>query len=117
MGRTRLSELLVVPSPGRLLAHLVAEASDKVFRALSDASLTILLGSHDASVRKAAALKCVRALPKGRVTKILADYVSPGQDRYYNVVHWLDLGASAPRDRALLAAEKILTKEWGTTDA
>lgn len=117
MGRTRLSELLVMPAPSRLVAHLVAEVSDKVFRSLSDASLAVLLGSDDASVRKAAALKCVRALPKGRVTKILADYVSPGRDHYYNVVHWLDLGVSAPRDRALPAAEKILKKEWGRTDA
>jgi hypothetical protein len=111
LGRSRLSEVLAMSAPGRLLAHIVAEASDKVFRALSDVSIIAVLRSEDDSVRKVAALKSVRALPKRRIVKILADYLSPEQHRYYNVVHWLDFGISAPRDRAVLGAEKVL-KEW-----
>jgi hypothetical protein len=96
IGRTRFSELLGIPAPGRLLAHLVVQASDRVFRALSDVSITVLLRSENDSVRKAAALKSVRALPKARVAGILTDYLSAEERRYYNVVHWLDLGVSAP---------------------
>jgi hypothetical protein len=112
IGRTRFSELLGIPPPGRLLAHLVVQASDRVFRALNDASIKALLRSEDDYVRKAAALKSVRALPKARVAGILTDYLSTEERRYYNVVHWLDLGVSAPRDRALSAVEKILNEEW-----
>ncbi|MGA7868605.1 MAG: hypothetical protein WCA23_32325, partial [Stellaceae bacterium] len=112
IGRTRFSELLAIPAPGRLLAQLVVHASDKVFKALSDASIAALLRSEDDSVRKTTALKSVRALPKARVARILTDYLSADKHRYYNVVHWLDLGASAPRDRALSAVEKILNQEW-----
>jgi|SRR6266568_251906 len=112
LGRTRLSEVLSMPAPSQLLAHLVAESSDKTFRSLSDISIMGLLRSEAEQVRKVSALKCVRALSKGRVSKFLASYVSGNQYRYYNVVHWLDFGVSAPRDRALLGAEKVLNMEW-----
>jgi hypothetical protein len=112
MGRTRLAELLTLPAPSRLLSHLIVEASDKGFRALSDASIFPLLVSEDDGVRKAAALKCVRSLPKRRLKTILEDYISRDAHRYYNVVHWLDLGVSAPRDWAVRAAEKVIAKGW-----
>ena len=112
LGRTRLPEVLAMPAPSQLLAHLVAESSDKAFRSLGDASIMLLLRSEAEQVRKSAALKCVRALSKGRVAKLLASYVSGNKFRYYNVVHWLDFGVSTPRVRALLAAENVLNKEW-----
>jgi hypothetical protein len=112
LGRTRLPEVLAMQIPSRLLSHLIVATSDKAFRGLSDNSVTLLLRSENDAVRKAAALKCIRALPKDRVAKLLADYISGDQYRYYNVVHWLDFGVSIPRDRALLAAEKVLNKEW-----
>ena len=112
LGRTRLPEVLAMPAPSHLLAHLIAESSDKAFRSLSDASIMRLLRLEAEQVRKAAAVKCVRALSKRRVAKLLASYVSGDQFRYYNVVHWLDFGVSTPRDRALPAAEKVLNKEW-----
>jgi hypothetical protein len=46
------------------------------------------------------------------VAKILAAYISPSEPYYYNVVHWLDLGASLPGDRAVSAAKKMIRKEW-----
>lgn len=112
LGRTRLPEVLAMQVPSRLLSHLIVATSDKVFRGLSDNSVTLLLRSENDTVRKAAALKCIRALPKDRVAKLLADYISGDQYRYYNVVHWLDFVVSTPRDRALLAAEKVLNEEW-----
>jgi hypothetical protein len=112
MGRTRLAELLTLATPNRLLSHLIVESSDKGFRTLSDASIFPLLISEDDGVRKAAALKCVRSLPKGRLKAILESYVSGDQQRYYNVIHWLDLGISVPHDRAVQAAGKVITKSW-----
>ena len=51
-------------------------------------------------VRKASALKCGRALPKTRLRQLLDYYISEDAMRHYNVIHWLHLGLSAPRDRA-----------------
>jgi hypothetical protein len=112
LGRSRLHEVLSMQAPGQLMSHLVVEISDKLFRNLSDPTITQLLRSEDESVRKNTALKCVRSLPKKRVAKLLADYISGDTTHYYNVIHWLDFGVSTPRDRALSAAEKVLTKEW-----
>lgn len=111
LSRTRLSEVLTMQMPSKLLSHLIAETSEKAFRNLSDASIFILLRSESDVVRKTAALKCVRVLTKKRVAELLNNYVSGDQYRYYNVVHWLDFGVSTPRERALLAAEKALNKE------
>lgn len=112
LGRSRLSEVLAMPAPSALLSQLIVTIPDKVFGNLSEKSINLLLQSEDDTVRKSAALKCVRAFPKRRVAKLLADYVSGGQFRYYNVIHWLDFGVSTPRDRALLAAERVLNKDW-----
>jgi hypothetical protein len=112
LGKTRLPEVLAMSSPNKLLPQLIVLISDKAFRNLNYASINLLLQSEDDTVRKSAAIKCVKALPKWRITKLLSDYVSSDKPHYYNVVHWLDFGVSSPRDRAVLAAEKVLNKEW-----
>jgi hypothetical protein len=112
LGKTRLPEVLAMSAPNKLLSQLIVQISDKAFRNLNDASINLLLLSEDDTVRKSAAIKCVKALPKRRITKLLTDYISGDKSHYYNVVHWLDFGVSSPRDRALLAAEKVLNKYW-----
>lgn len=112
LGRSRFGELLSLLKPDRLLSHLIVVSSEKVFRELSDSSITQLFRSEHDAVRKAAALKCVRALPKIRLTQLLGTYISGDWIRYYNVIHWLDFGASVPRDRARSAADKVLVREW-----
>ncbi|MBE0627123.1 MAG: hypothetical protein IH606_20175 [Burkholderiales bacterium] len=110
LGRNRLAEVLAMLAPSELLVQLVAGIPDKAFRSLNDAAIMLLLRSEAEQVRKFAALKCVRALSKRRLSKLLAAYMSPNQFRYYNVVHWLDFGISTPRDRASPAAKKLLNK-------
>ncbi len=112
LGRTRLPEVLSMPAPSGLLAHLVAEIANRAFRILGDEPIMTLLHSEADQVRKSAAIKCVHALPRRRVAKLLASYISGDKFRYYNVVHWLDFGVSTPRVRALRGAENVLNKEW-----
>jgi hypothetical protein len=112
LGRTRLPEILAMAAPSELLGYLVLESSDVAFRGRSDGSIMLLLRSEAARLRKAAALKCIRALSRKRIGELLAPYVAGDQLRYYNVVHWLDFGLSAPRARALKAAGNVLDEEW-----
>lgn len=112
LGRSRFGELLSLLKPDRLLSHVIVVSSEKVFRGLSDSLITRLFRSEHAAVRKAAALKCVRALPKNRLTQLLDTYILGDWSRYYNVIHWLDFGVSVPRDRARSAVEKILVRAW-----
>jgi hypothetical protein len=109
IGRGRLAELISNRLPALLLARIIVEASDREFRMLDDNSIDLLLHSEDESARKATALKCIRALSKRRVARILTSYIALGQTYYYNVVHWLDLSVSAPSGRARSAANKALT--------
>jgi hypothetical protein len=114
LGRTRLEELLSLEQPDRLLANLIVESSDKVFGDLGDKFMMQLFDSEHDDVRKATVLKCIRALPKHRLAGLLEDYTSNKQHRYYNVIHWLDLGDSIPRDRARSAAETAIVEAWRT---
>jgi len=112
MRRQRLAELLAMPAPARLTTLLIVVASDTMFRGLSNETIVTLFQSESATIRKSTALKCVRALPKARITKLLEAYVSGDGRLYYNVIHWLDLGVSAPKDIGKAAAEKAIRKEW-----
>jgi hypothetical protein len=112
LGRTRFDELLKMNAPAPLLCRIIAASSDVVFRQLSEASIKFLLFSEHDQVRKAAVLKCVRAFPKKRLVKLLEDYVAGESSHYYNVIHWLDFGISLPKDRAIHAAEKVISREW-----
>lgn len=114
LGRTRLQELLQLPMPHRLRSHIIVEIPDKAYRALSDHSLNLLFNLDGELVRKAAALKCVKALTKGRIARLLTQYISTDETRYYNVIHWLDFGCSAPRDHASRGAEKEIANDWLT---
>lgn len=112
LGRTRLSELLSMQLPNLLLPHLIVETPDKTFRELADETIIRLLQTEGEKVRKCIALKCIRALTKKRVIKLLADYMSSDEQQYYNVIHWLDFGISTPREKAIQSADKVLKKEW-----
>ncbi|ACM21470.1 hypothetical protein Geob_3127 [Geotalea daltonii FRC-32] len=112
LGRNRLTELLSMQLPSQLLSYLIVETPDKAFRELTDETIIRLLQYEDEKVRKCIALKCIRALTKKRLIKLLADYMSSDEQQYYNVIHWLDFGVSTPRDRAIQASDKVLKKEW-----
>jgi hypothetical protein len=112
MGRERYNELLELEMPSQVLLHLIVEASEKVFRSLEDPQVLRLLFMNDDGVRKATSLKCIRSMTKKRLEKIFDAYLSADQSRYYNVIFWLDMGLSVPRDRALQAAEKVTGSTW-----
>jgi hypothetical protein len=106
IGKDRLRELVEMGLSTSLLVQVILEASDVKFRNLSDDQILKLLGSDNDVLRKAVCLKCVRALPKARVIKLLDRYHSNDDRIYYNVTCWLDLGVSIASERAKKAAEK-----------
>ena len=112
IGKGRTKELLGIKMPSELLARVIHGISDKQFKTLSEEQIGGLLSSESDRVRKITAPKCVRGFPKKRLIKTLQDYVAGEKHRYYNVVHWLDLGVSAPKEIALRSAAKVLAREW-----
>ena len=71
-----------------------------MFVTLSEERVLLLLNSENDDVRKITALKCLETPPKSRVTKLLQRYTEGEEYRYYNVIHWLDLGSTMPRGYA-----------------
>ncbi|MFY4728014.1 hypothetical protein [Nitrospira sp. BLG_2] len=65
---------------------------------ISGDALLALCNHESKEVRKAAVVQAVRALPVRRIKSILREYASSDKHRYYNIIHWLDLGASMNRD-------------------
>ena len=67
---------------------------------ISDDALLGLLDHESEDVRKAASIKAVLALSTKRIKSILHEYIGNDEHLYYNVIHWLDLGASMSRSEA-----------------
>ena len=70
------------------------------FSKVSQDTLFELLNHESADVRRVASIKSVQAFPVQQIKSILNDYTSSDKYRYYNVIHWLDLGASMSRAEA-----------------
>lgn len=104
LGRGRLTELVEINMPDRLFSILIKKISDRDFRNFSGKLLLRLMRNKSDVVRKAVVIRCVRSLPKIKLSKLMADYLSGDKVAYYNVVHWLDFGVSMSRARAMCAA-------------
>jgi hypothetical protein len=109
LARGRIRELLSVEMPAALFVHVLLAIPDSEFRTLPNDALLQLLRSSVGDARKVAVLRSVAALSKRRVAECLDAYVT-SPNYYYNVSHWLDLGASLTRERATAAARKALAE-------
>jgi hypothetical protein len=95
IGKNRLNELLELEMPKNLLARVLLQISDKGFKSIAQDKIRRLLLDAE----------------KRRVIQVLQEYVDSGEQHFYNVVHWLDLGASAPKNLAEKAAATVIAKE------
>lgn len=95
-----VSALFALEIPETVLRSAIDLCPESRFSKISHDVLLGLFDHESADVRHAAAIKTVRTLPAKRIESILKEYL--GRDkRYYNVIHWLDLGTSMSRDAAL----------------
>lgn len=99
-----ISELFSLELPAVILRKTIELCAESRFSKISSDTLLGLLNHESADVRKAASIKTVKAFSAKRIRSILREYVSGDKYRYYNVIHWLDLGASMPRNEALKVA-------------
>ncbi len=89
------------------LIQLVAEIPEAEFEHLSDENVGALLDSEIIAVRRVAAIKCVRVWSRDHLERFLDGYLT--RDRYYyNVVYWMDFGASVQRDQGRDVATRLL---------
>ena len=93
-----VSNLFALEIPTSFLAMIIKLCPRSKFSRISDDVLYKLLLHELADVRKAASIKAALSFPVKRIKLVLQEYV--GKRHYYNVIHWLDLGASMSRDEA-----------------
>ena len=95
-----VSKLFSLELPAIILKKTIELCPESRFSKISRNTLHGLFDHESEDVRKAASIKAVRTLSVKQIKSILNEYVSSDKDRYYNVIHWLDLGSSMPRDEA-----------------
>jgi hypothetical protein len=99
-----ISNLLSLEMPAAILKKTIELCSESRFSQISRDALLSLFNNESDGVRKAAAVMAVRAFPAKRIKSILREYVGSEKYRYYNIIHWLDLGASMRRNDARMVA-------------
>ena len=99
-----VSELFALEMPPVILKKTIELCAESRFSKISNDTLLKLLNHESPDVRKAASIKVVLTFSTKRIKAILHQYISSDKYRYYNVIHWLDLGASMSRDEALKVA-------------
>jgi hypothetical protein len=100
VGKSRLVDLLNLAIPSDVRRHLIKAMSRKDINALSDDIVLMELNNEDDQFRKSFALKCVQAFSRSSIRKLLRKYADGDSQRYYNSIHWLDLGVSLPQKLA-----------------
>ena len=106
-----LAILFSQPFPASVLKEIILQCSNSRFSDVSYNDLLGLLDNEEAEVRKIASLKAICVYSAKRIRSILYQYVGRSGYRYYNVIHWLDLGASMSRKDALRVARAAL-EQW-----
>lgn len=107
----RFEVALGIEMPSDLKAQVLLAASNRQFLKLKRSSIMAVLNDASDHVRRAGALRCVGTMPRKSLESLLAEYTDQNY-RYYNVIHWLDLGISRSRDVVKSVASSELEKAW-----
>ena len=107
IGRSDVSRLFSLDLPDVVKTSLLSICPESAFKDVSDKVLFEMLNCKTDGIRKGASLLAVRSFPAKRIRMLLHEYVSADRYRYYNVIHWLDLGASMPRQTARSVARLV----------
>lgn len=108
IGKSRLIDLLSVDVDKLVKRELFKIITQKDLLRLSDGYLLGEFLADDHSTRGILSLRCVEVMAKSRIRKLLDTYADQEGERYYNVIHWLDLGNSMPRELAKTVARNQL---------
>lgn len=100
LGKSRIADLLNAELSAPIRKSLTKIFPKSVFRNLSNDVIITELDRKDDEYRIIFSLRCVESLPKERIETILDLYIKRDTQRYYNSVHWLDLGASLAKKQA-----------------
>jgi hypothetical protein len=110
LGKSRIADLLNADLSAPIKKSLTKIFPKSVFRNLSNDVIISELDKKDDEYRIIFSLRCVESLPKERIATILDLYIERDTQRYYNCVHWFDLGASLPTKQANAIVRRELAR-------
>jgi hypothetical protein len=100
LSKDRLADFFSYEMDFTLKAEVVRRLPRTAIASLTETLLLRELSSSADVYRVAVAKRCIECLPKSSIRKLLASYLNLDDGSYYNVIHWLDLGASFPESVA-----------------
>lgn len=112
IGKNRIADLLEVDLSPAIRKSLVKIFPKSVFVNLSNEALISELDRKDDEYRIMFSLRCSESLPKERLEVILDQYIERDIQRYYNSIHWLDLGACFPKKLTIAIAHREMARRW-----
>ena len=95
-----VSDIFSLKLSATTLKNVIRLCPESRFLNVSDDALLELLDHESADIRKATSIKAIQAFPAERIKSTLYSYVNRDKPRYYNVIHWLDLGMSMSIEEA-----------------
>jgi hypothetical protein len=108
LGKGRFGELTAQPMSDGLLSRIIRRAPETDFAKLTDDQIVTLLSAESTQLRKLVAIKSIRSLNRSRLKRLFDSYMKRDR-RYYNVIHWLDMGISVSKQSAIAAADRALS--------
>ena len=108
VGGSRFVDLLDTIKVPAIKASVIRASTRRVFSGLRNDKLLELMSEEDHEVRKVTALRCVKSLRKSRIVELLDKYIERDEYRYYNVIHWLDVGVTMPTSVARTVVQEEL---------
>lgn len=108
IGRVDISRLFSIDLPDKIKNGLLTTSADSAFRDIEKNILLDLFNDKSNDIRKSAALKVVSSFTIKQIKELLAEYEAMDQSSYYNVIHWLDLGASTSLRNSRLVTQAVM---------
>lgn len=110
ISKDRIADLLAADIDFALRKEILFSLTSKTISDLSDEVLISELNRDGDACRIVLSLKCCLHFSKTRVTRLLDKYESQDGHRFYNCIHWLDMGASISSKTTKAVARRELAR-------
>ena len=104
LAKANFTEVITSKIHSDVLAVAIENLPRSNFKDITDDFIFKCFKSESGAVRRSIALQCVSSLTKNKINGFVKEVMS-WSTRYYNVVHWLDLGNSLSRRQAQIVAK------------
>jgi len=108
VGKNRIADLLDLKIDANVRTQLLQIIPKSSLALIPDDLILRELSHPIAECRVIFAMRCVQIFSKARIGALLESYIHNSDSRYYNSIHWLDLGVAMPSKLRKLVVEKEL---------